>query len=671
MILIAIVLLSALLTAETAFLLRIFYKSKKEAGTIRSVMDSYGRGKLDEVRAEERGGPLSRRLFGSFKRMREFFRSLHMKIRQSERSGTRLSRNIQKALASSASVSSIAWKNTDVAETLSLEVTKGSAAIEEINATISSLKSQVRIQDDSIQKAADAFIQINSRLKEISDIASKRMESVQSLVDITDAGNSKILGTDNEIKTIQEKVDDVMNLLTVINSIASTTDLLSMNAAIEAAHAGEAGRGFAVVAAEIRNLAESTTENAGMIKKTLTSLVDQIERASSYSAESGKAFSDIEAGVKDISHSFSDINHQTADVFSNTQEIVGITEKLQHISKATTISMDEMEKASEEITSLLELSKDIAIDLDQSMKTMSGESKHINLVMTKISASFLAFNSIFSSIIDEIQGFELSGLQTETASDIVSRIFYSNLILAHINWVATARAVIDGSIDKADADLPDSSVCELGKWLAGDRAKAELDEDKYALLQKHHKALHGTAADIYGHLAEGSRAAADGVFRLLETQSKEIVQILMTLGYTQFISWNKNLSVHVKEFDNQHKNLIRLIQELYSNMEEARGDAVLKDTLKRLIDYTDYHFGTEELNFKKYGFEGAESHIAQHRSLQKKAKELYRDLESGTSVLSNEVLDFLQDWVMNHILKTDVEYSEFFHGKEIEVSDRR
>ena len=95
--------------------------------------------------------------------------------------------------------------------------------------------------------------------------------------------------TDDNTRDIQ-KINEVME---IIDAIAGQTDLLAMNAAIEAAHAGEAGKGFAVVSDEIRKLAESTNENSKMIKTTVTAVSARIYQIGGDSAESRKAFETI------------------------------------------------------------------------------------------------------------------------------------------------------------------------------------------------------------------------------------------------------------------------------------------------------------------------------------------------------------------------------------------
>jgi|UniRef100_UPI002625BC33 hemerythrin-like metal-binding protein len=456
-------------------------------------------------------------------------------------------------------------------------------------------------------------------------------------------------------------VDDVLSLITVINEIASQTNLLSMNAAIEAAHAGDAGKGFAVVAQEIRSLAESTGQNALSISQTLNKLVEQINRAGTISLESGKSFEEIEKGAGTVASAFSEIHENTESLLISSQQLSQNTRDLQEIAAESTASVHEIEYGATDINKVLQDSKQVASKLREDMEKLTNESKISNFNLTKVSESYLKISESFLEIMQARTSY--LGKQNE----LENKLFISNLMVAHVNWMGISRSILDGSTDNADQGILDDHHCRLGQWIYS-RGKEYIGDDrKFENLKSRHVLLHKVLSEIVELKDKDKMAEAELKFQELTGISNEIVQILMTLGYSDFISWNANLSVRVREFDDQHKKLLSLISDLYNRMEEGSGNDILGETLMKLIDYTEYHFGMEEKNFHLYNYPYKGEHIDQHNALVAKAKELHRGIERNEGVLSIEVLDFLQNWVVNHINKTDKMYTEFFSHKDIKA----
>ncbi len=82
-----------------------------------------------------------------------------------------------------------------------------------------------------------------------------------------------------------------------------------------------------------------------------------------------------------------------------------------------------------------------------------------------------------------------------------------------------------------------------------------------------------------------------------------------------FITWDENIALDITEIDNQHKQLVEIINTFFDAMKEARGIEVIDDTLKKLADYTSYHFTTEEKYFDRFGYTESERHKEEHKCL--------------------------------------------------------
>ena len=126
------------------------------------------------------------------------------------------------------------------------------------------------------------------------------------------------------------------------------------------------------------------------------------------------------------------------------------------------------------------------------------------------------------------------------------------------------------------------------------------------------------------------------------------------------MKWNNELSVNIKEIDDQHKRLIDLINILHDAMLARKGKEALGNTLDELAAYTVYHFSTEEKYMKRYNYPDYLVHKNQHDAFINKIESVGKEFQEGKLGISIELMNFLRDWVKNHILVSDKKYSELF-----------
>ena len=129
----------------------------------------------------------------------------------------------------------------------------------------------------------------------------------------------------------------------------------------------------------------------------------------------------------------------------------------------------------------------------------------------------------------------------------------------------------------------------------------------------------------------------------------------------KLITWNDNYSVNVEEIDNQHKELIRIINELYVSVVDGKNRNIMDKIFKDLTEYATTHFKTEEDYFEKFNYPEASFHKQQHEDSAKKIEEFKKRNEEGRKILDSEILHFLINWFINHVILIDRRFTECFH----------
>jgi len=132
------------------------------------------------------------------------------------------------------------------------------------------------------------------------------------------------------------------------------------------------------------------------------------------------------------------------------------------------------------------------------------------------------------------------------------------------------------------------------------------------------------------------------------------------------MTWTEGMSVGVKALDDDHKMLIEMLNELNGGIESGQPRVALENVIDGLTRYTRLHFAREERFFAQAGFPGAAEHTAEHERLTRRVLNIQARVESGQSMeLSLEALNFIKNWLTNHILGSDMEYGPCLNAKGI------
>jgi hemerythrin-like metal-binding protein len=132
------------------------------------------------------------------------------------------------------------------------------------------------------------------------------------------------------------------------------------------------------------------------------------------------------------------------------------------------------------------------------------------------------------------------------------------------------------------------------------------------------------------------------------------------------LEWSDDFSVGVGQFDDEHKELIRLFNDLYDAMSQGLAKDKVPTIIGLLNDYTTSHFVHEEEAFIKYDYPNAEEHIKQHTEFREKLREIKQQLTDGNNTLGIPVFHLLISWIRNHIQKADRAYTAHFNSQGLQ-----
>jgi len=315
--------------------------------------------------------------------------------------------------SSATAIYEISNKIKNLIDNQSKIVTEVTAAIEEITRTIENQDAKINVQVANVDESSAVIQELISNIKSISDNLNNSSKAFEDLHNVVGFGSNNLGQLKNIISALSGQSDKVMEANEIIRNIAAQTNLLAMNASIEAAHAGEYGKGFAVVANEIRKLAEVANEQAKVIAKNLGDLKKSIEIAVKNSDETNQSFVSIIKLVDSVTDFELEMKNSLEEQTAGSAQIL---EALRNISQITTevhSGSAEMLIGSKamisEITSLVGATKEVEMYSDTVVEKATG----INSIINQ-SVEILELNvENIKKIDDQVSVFKINSSQPE------------------------------------------------------------------------------------------------------------------------------------------------------------------------------------------------------------------------------------------------------------------
>ena len=266
----------------------------------------------------------------------------------------------------------------------SASVTETNATMEQITENINKLNRHVEKQSSSVAQSSSAIEEMLANIQSVTGTLVKNSANVKELMDASEVGKNGLQEVASDIQEIARESEGLLEINSVMENIASQTNLLSMNAAIEAAHAGEAGKGFAVVADEIRKLAESSSDQSKTISTVLKKIKNSIDKITQSTNNVLNKFESIDSRVKTVAEQEENIRNAMEEQAQGSKQILDAIGQVNEITQQVKTGSEEMLGGSKEVRREGGNLEKVTQEITGGMNEMAIGAEQINVAVNEV-----------------------------------------------------------------------------------------------------------------------------------------------------------------------------------------------------------------------------------------------------------------------------------------------
>ena len=389
---------------------------------------------------------------------------------------------------SSTELSATATYMAGGAERMSARSTAVAAATEEISVTMDKMSESSTSMASSVQTVSVAVEEMTASIREIAANAEEAAGVAGRATTLASASNEKI----EQLGTAADEIGTVIN---VIQDIAEQTNLLALNATIEAARAGEAGKGFAVVASEVKELAKQTAE-----------------------------------ATEDISRRIAAIQSNTTESIDAVGQISQVIENVNNVARTIASAVEEQSATTREIAQNIAQASSAVQVVSSGVTESAGAGREVSQSIAEVSSA--AQQAAKGAAHTQDAAGKLSSI-AEALQDLIGRFHVDNdrfsaapIKASHAMWKKRIAELLTGHASFDEADVASHQDCAFGQWYFGDGMQQFGALPVFKEIDTYHMAVHAAAKDITRAHHAGHAKEADELFDNLHAQTERLFGLL-------------------------------------------------------------------------------------------------------------------------------------------------